>query len=149
GPIAAAGNLTFTLRANPSDTMLGARNATVAITTDLPMAANCATSNATYTSTGPAVSLSPGMTIDFGAVDVGGPTATTTLTISNTGDGTMSITSIGALTTPFTKTAPGSMTIGAGGMQTIDISYHPTTEHSAANPEIDTFVVTTTGLYAG
>ena len=152
GSLTAGAMRQFTVRANPSDTMLGARTATLTVTTDLPAGMGQTTTVPLgYTSVGPAVTLTPGMTIDFGGVDVDDPDGVTVpLTIANTGDGQMTITSVGALSGTFSRTStPANTTVAAGASHTIMVTFRPTTERDPSNPETQTFAVATTGLFAG
>jgi hypothetical protein len=142
---------TFDITARPTDDMLGARNAVLRITTDLPsgMGQFCDIP-VSYTSVGPAVTLSPGMTVDFGGVDVDGAPRTLTLQLTNSGTGRMNITSVTPLGgSAFTRTNFADLTLDPGEMGSIDITYDPTGERDPSNPEIDSFTVSTDGLFMG
>ncbi|MBZ0237575.1 MAG: choice-of-anchor D domain-containing protein, partial [Deltaproteobacteria bacterium] len=150
GNLAGMTNRTFSLNAVPTDTMLGLRQGTLRLTTDLPAGMGQTIDvPVSYTSVGPAVSLSPGMVVDFGGVDVDAGPATMQLQLTNSGSGRMDITSVGALTGVFSRTNFPDLTLDPAQAGSITISYDPTTERDPSNPETQTFTIATDGLFAG
>ena len=126
-------NLKVTVTAAPNDTMLGPFTGKLQVMTDLPSPMMLIERTLTVNSVSPALSVQPGMTVDFGGVDIDAGTAKTiTITVQNTGDGPMDITSWPALTgCVFTSGAVGAKSIPVGGTQTLDVSYLPTVEKTA------------------
>ncbi|MCL4223982.1 MAG: choice-of-anchor D domain-containing protein [Myxococcales bacterium] len=148
GNLAAGAMRTFNLNAVPSDAMLGLRQGVLRVTTDLPVGMGQTVDvPLSYTSVGPAVSLTPGMVVDFGGVDVDGPPATLQLTVTNTGSGRMDISSVTALSGAFARTNFADLTLDPQQAESITITYTPTGEREPTNPESATFNIVTTGLY--
>lgn len=137
----------FNLNAIPTDTMLGQRTCGVRVTTNLTGPGQFLDATVTYTSVGPAVTLTPGMVVNFGGVDVDAGPTTLQLMLSNTGSGLMDITAVGALSGVFTKTAFADLTLTPAQAEAVTITYDPTMERDAGNPETQTFTITTDGLY--
>ena len=149
GNIPGGQSRTFNLNAIPTDTMLGLRQGNVQLITDLPVGMGREiNASVSYTSIGPAVSLSPGMVVDFGGVDVDAGPATIQLQLTNTGTGPMTINSVSNLTGVFSRTNISAPVVPANESRTITVSYDPTTERDPSNPETQTFTIATTGLYA-
>ena len=140
----------FNITAQPTDAMLGLRSAVLRITTDLPpgMGQTCDIP-VSYTSVGPAVTLTPGMLIDFGGVDVDAGPAMITLQVANSGSGRMDITNTTALVPPFSRTNFVGTQILQQQSQSLTIMFDPSMERDAANPEVQTFTIQTDGLYMG
>ncbi|HTJ44962.1 MAG TPA: choice-of-anchor D domain-containing protein [Kofleriaceae bacterium] len=144
------GSRTFTVNADPNDTMLGAFTAQLQVLTDLPPPMMMVTRNLAVDSTSPALTVQPGMTVDFGGVDIDKAIAKTlTITVQNTGDGPMDITSWPALGGgPFTAAGVTPKTIAVGGMQTLDVSYLPTVEKTAQAGDTVDVLITIDGLFS-
>jgi hypothetical protein len=112
-----------TINVQFSPVALGMRNGTLAVTDNAP--ASPQTVSLTGTGIGPTASLSPN-SLDFGAQRAGFPTATQRVTLSNTGTGAMSISSI-SVTADFTQTNNCGTSLGAGASCAIDVAFSPAT----------------------
>jgi uncharacterized protein (TIGR03382 family) len=140
---------TMTVTASPNDTMLGTFTGKLQISTDLPSPMNLIERPLSVTSVSPAFSVQPGMTVDFGAVDLAVGSSTMTVAVQNTGNGTMSIVQWPALNDPhFASVAIAPFSLAAGAMQTLDVTYTPTVEGTAQNPDTVDLVITIDGLFA-
>jgi hypothetical protein len=145
-----AGNSkTVTVAASPNDTMLGAFTGQLQVMTDLPAPMMLVTRELKVSSVSPALTVLPAMTVDFGAVDLAVGSKTITVTVENTGTGAMNITAWPALADPhFTSAAIGPVVLAPGAMQTVDVTYTPTAEGSAATPDTVDLVLTIDGLFS-
>ena len=100
---------------------LGTRSGTLSVTDNAPGSPQ--TVSLTGTGIGPTASLSPN-SLDFGGQRAGFPTATQRVTLSNTGTGTMSISSIAA-SADFTQTNNCGTSRAAGASCFIDVAFSP------------------------
>lgn len=100
---------------------LGTRNGTLTVTDNAPGSPQ--TASLTGTGIGPTASLSPN-SLDFGGQRAGFPTATRRVTLSNTGTGAMSISSIAA-SADFTQTNYCGTSLAAGASCFIDVAFSP------------------------
>ena len=150
-------HLNVTLTATPDPNNLATYMATLDVRTSLPAPDDMEASTFTYSSIGPGLVITPGTTIDFGAVDVdtaGGMVIP--VTVTNDGDvgAALSITSVTAPPggSPFTVMAfptPTSVLSMAGmNTRTMMITYDPSTERAAANPETATVTINNGGFFA-
>ena len=123
--VAAGANCTISVTFTPSAP--GSRAASLAITdnaTGSPQSVSL-----TGTGTAPAVSISP-TSLTFASQVVGATSAAQTITLTNTGNATLSITSIastGANATDFTQIDTCGASVAAGGNCTIAIMFTPST----------------------
>ncbi len=140
----------FAVSAIPTDAMLGARNATIRVTTDLPMGmGQICDVPLTYNSVGPGVTLTPGMTVDFGGVDVDAGPVTMALQLTNSGNGIMDIQTVTQPGGSFTRTDFADTSLSPSQAETIMISFDPSAEGSDTMRETRTFTINTDGLYMG
>jgi outer membrane protein OmpA-like peptidoglycan-associated protein len=147
--LAGGADLPVTITAVPNDTMLGAFTAKLQVLTDLPPPNQLIETTLMVTSVSPALMVSPGMTVDFGGVDIDANTPLTkTITLANTGDGDMDLIGAPALTGVFTSAAVTASTVAKQGSKTVDVTYTPTTEKTAGAPDTNTLVLTIDGLIA-
>jgi uncharacterized protein (TIGR03382 family) len=121
--------------------------ATVTVTSNLGMNPT-RTVTLTGTATSGVLTLTPGATVDFGAVDVQGAPAQRTLTIKNTGDAAVELSSFAR--TPdnpsFTFTLPpGTTTLQPNQQLDIAITYAPTIASAAGSEEQFTITHATAG----
>ncbi|MCW5805729.1 MAG: choice-of-anchor D domain-containing protein [Deltaproteobacteria bacterium] len=128
--------LEVTVRAAPAN-RTGPMAATLTVTSNLAQNPT-RTVALTGTATSGTLALAPGATVDFGAVDVQGPAAQRTLTITNTGDAPVDLS--GFARTPdnpsFTFTLPaGTTTLQPTDHVDIAISYKPTAAAPAGSEE--------------
>ncbi len=148
--LAAGELLEVTVTANPAD-RIGPLNATLTITSNLavnPTRVVTLTGN----STSAGLTLAPGSTLDFGAVDVEGPPITRNVTITNSGEAPLDLASFArsdaaALNPHFTLTLPANTTLAAGESLTIAVTYDPAVVVSPAD-EI-TLTATIDGVFGG
>jgi beta-lactam-binding protein with PASTA domain len=121
--IAAGGSQAFTLAFKPGST--GAKSATISI------ASNGGNGSVSASGTGttppvPVMGVSPA-SLAFGNQDVGTTSAAQTVTISNTGTGTLNVTSISSSNTEF-KFSPATLSsIAPGGSALLSVTFAPTT----------------------
>ena len=153
----AGDHLDVTVTATPDPNNLATYMATLDVRTSLPAPDDMETSTFTYSSIGPGLVITPGTMIDFGAVDVdtaGGMVIP--VTVTNDGDvgAALSITSVTAPPggSPFTVMAfptPTSV-LSMAGMNTrmMTITYDPSTERAASNPETATVSINNGGFFA-
>ncbi|MCE9578837.1 MAG: choice-of-anchor D domain-containing protein, partial [Deltaproteobacteria bacterium] len=145
--LAAAGDIPVTITAVPNDTMLGNFSTKLQVLTDLPPPNQLIEVNLTVMSVSPALMVSPGMTVDFGGVDIdANQPVTKTITLGNIGDGDMDIVGAPALSGVFTSAPVTAGTIAKTGSRTVDVTYTPTVEKTAGAPDTNTLVVTIDGL---
>ncbi|MEZ4403070.1 MAG: choice-of-anchor D domain-containing protein [Kofleriaceae bacterium] len=139
---------TFTVTADPNDTMLGTFTTTVTSTTTLPAPNDVKVLTLSVTSTGPGLTLAPGATLDFGGVDVdlvGGKTLP--LTITNSGNAPLDLTGASGLSGSFTIAGGGAATLAPGAMATVMVTYDPSVERVSPTPESQTMVVNAVGYF--
>ncbi len=144
-------NMTFTVTATPNDAMLGTFTTTLEVTVDLAPPNDRLRLDITYRSTGPGIEILPGSTVDFGGVDVdlvGGRAIP--VMVRNSGTAPLTIPSVSAITgasaARFIQT-PLTGPIAPGATATFMITYEPTFERSAANPDSAELTITTGGYY--
>jgi outer membrane protein OmpA-like peptidoglycan-associated protein len=148
--VSAGGQVTLNIEAHPNDVLLGALTGQLTIVTDIPSAANSKVVDLAVNSTSPALSVDPGMVVDFGLVDVDDPAGRTlTLRLRNTGDGSMDVqgvTGLGGPGTVFSGTfTPAS--VNPGSSLDLDVRYVPLAERPAGSDETQQLVFTVDGLY--
>jgi outer membrane protein OmpA-like peptidoglycan-associated protein len=117
--------LEVTVVANPNN-RIGALGATLTITSDLAVnPTRVVTLVGNSTTAG--LTLAPGSTLDFGALDIQGAPATQTLTITNTGVAALDLASFARTANAhFTFTLPPNTTLAANQTLTIPVTYTPT-----------------------
>ncbi|MEZ4360828.1 MAG: choice-of-anchor D domain-containing protein [Kofleriaceae bacterium] len=140
--------LTVTLRANPAN-RLGALTANADASSDLGATAMPTRRLAvTATSTTPAITADPPtMMYDFGPVDVDRPAATKTLSLKNTGDGILDVTSatiVGA-GSPYSVTAVTPFAVAPNGTFDVTVAYDP----SAVRSDPGSLVIGVSGVFGG
>jgi hypothetical protein len=137
-----------------SPTTTGTENATVTVTDNAPDSPESTTLTGVGVGAGPAVTLSP-TSLTFATQLVGTSSAPQNVTLTNTGSGTLSITSI-ATTGDFSQTNNCAATIAVGASCTITVTFTPTTintrtgtvavtDNAPASPQ--TVTLTGTGTY--
>jgi MYXO-CTERM domain-containing protein len=139
----------ITVTAAPSGALLGAATSTLEITTNLapPMAVIDRPLSMNVISA--ALGVAPGMSVDFGGVDVSDHTALTeTITLTNTGDAPMHIEGAPALSGVFTSAPLPAQTVPVGGSATVDVAYLPTVVKPASAGDSATLLVTIDDLFA-
>jgi MYXO-CTERM domain-containing protein len=139
----------FSVRFQPEDTLLGVKSGMLTLICSLPAPDNMRVVTLTGISASPALTVEPGVVIDFGGVDLDGALpATQVLSLRNSGAAAvnLNVDSHTAVTAPFAATgfAPGPVAMGASSDTTFE--YTPTVEQAAPG---DTQVVTysLTGLH--
>lgn len=125
-PSSLAAGLNCTISVQFVPTALGARTAALTITDNAPNSPQ--TVPLTGVGVQPAVTLSPA-SLSFPTQIVFTNSKTQTVTLSNTGLGTLSITNI-AITGPFTQTNTCGSTVNAGRSCTLTVTFRPTTAGS-------------------
>jgi hypothetical protein len=108
-------NVTF------SPTGIGTRTGSLLVTDNAP--GNPQTASLTGTGRGPTASLSPN-SLDFGGQRAGFPTAAQTVTLANTGTGTMSISGI-SVSADFTQSNNCGASLAAGASCAINVAFSP------------------------
>ena len=116
---------TCTISVTFSPKISGTENATVTITDNAPNSPQTTTLTGVGVGSGPAVTLSP-TSLTFPTQLVGTKSAAQTVTLTNTGNATLSITSI-AHTGDFSDTTTCGTTVVAGASCTITVTFTPTT----------------------
>ena len=129
--LAQAELLVVTVTADPAN-RTGAMAATATVTSNLAMMPTRTVSLVAMSTTA-MLTTTPGLTVDFGSVDIDGPPAIKTITIANTGDGPLDLSSFARTPTtgPFTIVLPSDQTIAVGAHVDIPVTYTPTVEQAA------------------
>ena len=149
--VAAGASCTLSVTFKPTAT--GTRTGTVTITDNASPATQ--TVSLTGTGTGPAVSLSP-TSLTFPAQAVGTSSSAQSVTLSNTGNAALSITSITA-SGDFSQTHTCGSSVAAGASCTLSVTFKPTATGSRsgtltitdnASPATQTVSLTGTGVAA-
>jgi MYXO-CTERM domain-containing protein len=110
--------------------MAGASDATLQITSDDPVAP--LTTIALHgVGAQPGLMVNP-LNLDFGVVAVNTLSAARPLTLTNTGDGPLTIASVGSSDAQFAVDRGGPFTVAAGAMQTVLVTFTPTAAGDAA-----------------
>ena len=122
--VAPGGSCTINVQFRP--TALGTRSGTLAVATNAPGSPHTVT--LTGTGRGPTASMSPN-SLDFGGQRAGFSTATQRVTLSNSGNGAMSISGITA-STDFTQTNNCGTSVAAGASCFIDVAFSPAASSS-------------------
>ncbi|CAN5921375.1 hypothetical protein BH11MYX3_BH11MYX3_17920 [soil metagenome] len=122
--------LLVTVTANPND-RTGLLSATATVTSNLAMNPT-RTVALTAMSTTAMLTTTPGLVVDFGSVDRDGPPAMRTITITNTGDAPLNLSSFARnpVTGPFTFTMPTNQAVPIGGHLDVVVTYTPTLEQA-------------------
>ncbi|MEO7092311.1 MAG: choice-of-anchor D domain-containing protein [Polyangiales bacterium] len=78
------------------------------------------------------LTTTPGLSIDFGDVDRDGPPAVRTVTITNTGNAGLNLSTFARtpVTGPFSFTLPATQVVPVGGHIDVGVTYTPTMEHA-------------------
>ncbi|MGN6108108.1 MAG: choice-of-anchor D domain-containing protein, partial [Kofleriaceae bacterium] len=140
--------LEVTVRVQPNN-RTGAMSATATVNSNLAMNPT-RTVNLTANSTSAMLAVSPGATIDFGAVDVQGPAATRTVTITNTGQAVLDLSNFNRTANPqFTFTVPSNTSLVPGAMLPIEITYKPIVASPAGSEETVTLQHGIAGVHGG
>jgi outer membrane protein OmpA-like peptidoglycan-associated protein len=123
----------FTVRFTPEDTLLGNKSDMLTILCSLPSPDNMRIVPLAGVSVSANLSVSPGMTIDFGGVDLDGPLpATQVLSLQNTAPSTtLDVTGHSAFAAPFGATGFAPETLDPGETNTTTVTYTPTVEQAA------------------
>ncbi|MCL5022361.1 MAG: choice-of-anchor D domain-containing protein [Nitrospirae bacterium] len=124
-PIAPGGSASLSVTFAPATT--GAKSGTINITSDGGSGSVSATGTGAAQSA-PVLSVSP-TTLSFGNQTVGTTSAAQTVTVSNTGNATLTVSGItNGNTTDFVLTAPATpFTVNAGASQTFTVAFKPAT----------------------
>jgi len=143
GSVAAEGTCVITVTLTPS--ALGADNGTLSVTDTASNSPQTATLTGTGTGTGAIASLSSS-SLSFASQAVSASSAAQTLTLKNTGNAALSLTSItltGTNASDFAQTNTCGASVAAGGSCTISVTFTPTASGTR------TAVVTLTDNAAG
>ncbi len=133
-PLAQGEILEVTVRAQPAN-RLGAMAATLVVGSNLPSNPNRSVTLA-GNSTSAMLTLVPGATLDFGAVDVQGPPAVRQVTLRNTGNAPLDLASFARTASPsFTLALPANTTLAPNAEITIVVTYAPTIARAAGSEE--------------
>ncbi len=116
-------NLQVTVRAQPAN-RTGLLTANAVVLTTLPLAPT-RTVTLMGTATTGVLSVTPGMTIDFGGVDVDTGPVTKMIAFKNTGDGAVTLSGFAKNNAKFTVALPPSTTLLPGEMLPLSITYDP------------------------
>ncbi|MEO8705143.1 MAG: choice-of-anchor D domain-containing protein, partial [Kofleriaceae bacterium] len=126
--LAAGEQLEVTVLVDPA-ARVGAMAATATVTSNLAVNPT-RTVALTATATTAGITLAPGATVDFGAVDIRGAAVTQDLVITNTGDGPLDLRTFtrsdGGSNTHFTFALPANTVLQPGEALTITVTYKPT-----------------------
>ena len=123
--VAAGANCTISVTFKPPAT--GSLTASVTVTDNAPSGTQSVSLSGTGTSSAPAVSVSP-TSLAFGSQTVGTTSAAQTITLSNTGNAALTISSIalsGANPGDFGQTNTCGSSVAAGANCTISVSFKP------------------------
>jgi len=121
---------TISVTLTPS--VLGTETATLTVNDNAPPPYNVLTSSLSGTGTGPAVSLSP-TSLAFGNQPVGTSSTAQTVTLTNSGNATLSITSVaitGSNASDFAQTNTCGSSVAAGASCTISVTFTPSASGS-------------------
>ena len=131
--------LEMVVRVDPAN-RVGAMAATLTLNSNL--ATNpTRTVDLTATSTSAMLTTTPGVTIDFGNVDLQAGAQTRDIVITNTGDAILDLGAFSRSTNArFTLTLPGATAIAPAAALTVTVTYTPTSE--AAPNQADSFTLT-------
>ncbi|MDQ3299863.1 MAG: choice-of-anchor D domain-containing protein, partial [Myxococcota bacterium] len=126
--------LEVTVRAQPAN-RLGAMAATLVVGSNLAANPNRSVT-LTGNSTSAMLTLVPGDTLDFGAVDIQGPPAVRQVTLRNTGNAPLDLASFARTASPsFTLALPANTTLAPNAEVTIIVTYAPTVARAAGSEE--------------
>jgi hypothetical protein len=117
---------TASFTATYSPTAAGSASGSVSIATDAPGSPLKINLTGSGTATAAQISLNP-TTVAFHGVAVGG-TATQNVTVTNTGNATLTISSATITGTGYTTSLSGPVTVNAGANATFAVTYKPMTE---------------------
>jgi len=129
GPLSinAGDSTTVTITFTPA--VAGAASGTLTITHNASGSPSTVSLSGTGVQTAPVISLSPSP-LSFGSVNVGS-SGTQTLKIKNTGNATLSVTTISAIA-PFSSSSLGPLSINAGDSTTVTITFTPAVAGAAS-----------------
>ncbi len=115
--------LQVTIRAQPAN-RAGALTANAVVMTTMPLNPT-RTVMLTGTATTGVLAVTPGLTVDFGGVDVDTGPVTQTVTLANQGDGAVTLSAFAKSNAKFTVTLPGTTTLMPGDTLPIMVTYDP------------------------
>jgi len=129
--VAAGANCTISVTFSPSAS--GAAAATLSVADNISGSPQTASLSGTGTSTAPAVSLSP-PSLAFGSLAVGATSTAQTITLTNSGNSALNITSLafsGSNASNFAQTNSCGSSVAAGANCTISVTFKPSASGAA------------------